>query len=132
MSASGRSRLKASAPAGSKNGFRISPCREEWRLMGAQVVLPLRIESDVRLVVAEEVRLQLRVAIEDRLIVSQRVRAHIGQAVFRYAVRVLKLRGFRTQKSAQSVAVLIRRHLPIGADRIPGGLQALFIGIAVL
>ena len=130
--ASGMSRLNASAPGGRKNGSFLPHTASKRRLVGAEILLEGRVERDVALVVAEQVELHLVRAGPGEIEIVERVAVRRDPRRVGDAVRVLPDGRLRLEESAQRLAVGRRRVLPIGPDRIPAVAQALLVGVAVL
>src|SRR5207253_10504986 len=109
-----------------------APRGEERRPVRAEVILKSRIESDVALVVAEQVELDLIGAGACQVQVIERQAVGGNRRLVGYAVDVLPPRCRGREEAAKRVPIGLRRLLPIGADRGPALAQALFIGSAIL
>ena len=110
----------------------LAPHGKERRPPRAEVFLEFRIKRYVALIVAKQIELNLVVSRpgEERGIERPGVRRQpFGR---RNAMRVLPLRRFRLEESAQCRAVLRRRLFPVGLDRIPALAEPLEISVAVL
>src|SRR6266511_3020809 len=110
----------------------LTPYSEERRLVGAEVVLESRVERDVTLVVAEQVQLNLIGTGARQIEVVQRLTVRGDCRRVGHAMGILPTRRLGSEEGAKSVAVGLRRLLPIGADRVPAVAQPLFIGVAIL
>src|SRR5262245_33491136 len=97
----------------------LAPYREERRLAGAEVILEGRVERDVTLVVAEQVQLDLIGTGARQIEVVQRLTVRGNCHAVGHAMGILPTRRLGSEEGAKSVAVGLRRLLPIGADRVP-------------
>ena len=111
----------------------FAPNRQQGRLVRAEEVLKLWIESDIRLIVAEQVELNASITWFRKVDLIQRIAFRRNQRWIGDAISVLPFRRLGTEKGAQRVPVFRRGLFPIGLDRVPAfRIQTLFVGVAVL
>src|SRR4029077_9420780 len=102
-----------------KEGIILSPDRQQWWLVFAEIFLELRIERHVACIILKEIELHF-VSIG-----TSQVKVVQGAAIRRDytwvgdAMGVLESRRFRLEKHAQSVAIRLGCILPVGANRVP-------------
>src|ERR1700733_4234349 len=76
----------------------LAPHRQQWRLVGAEVVLESRIECNVAVVVAEQIQLDLIGAGARQIEVVQRQAVRRDRRLVGYAVGILPARRFRREE----------------------------------
>ena len=132
MSASGMSRLNASAPGGMKNGSLLPQTASSGGLARSEVLLPGRVQRHVAGVVEEQVELDLVGAGAGEVVVVEPVPVRADHRHVGHAVGVLPDRRLRLHHRPDRLAVGRRRVLPVGLDRGPAVTEAVFVGVAVL
>jgi len=85
----------------------------------AEIRLKARIERDIALVVAKQVKLHVVRTGAGEVKVVERVAVRRDHGRVGNAVRVLPSGGLRGQEGAQRIAVGLRGTFPIGSDRLP-------------
>src|SRR5262249_1939998 len=115
-----------------KEGIILSPDRQQWWFVFAEIFLKLRIERHVACIILKEIELHFVSIGTSQVKVVQGAAIRRDYAWVGDAMGVLEGRRFRLEKHAQSVAIRLGCILPIGANRIPSAAQPFLVGVSVL
>src|ERR1700722_2801845 len=110
----------------------FAPNGQKRRLVLAEVTLKLRIQSDVRSIVAEEIELNFISVGTRQIVIVERISIRRDARRVGNTVGVLPERRFGGEEGAYRFAVCLRRVLPVSPDRFPSLAETLFVGVAVL
>src|SRR5215831_5849305 len=95
----------------------LAPGGQKRRLMLAEIFLECRIQRDVALVVAEQIKLDFISARTSQIIIVEVLTVRRDDGRVGYAVRILPARCFRREEGAERVAIGRRGVLPIKIGR---------------
>src|SRR5262245_41189566 len=111
--------LKGLGTGGQEERVVLPPCRQERRLVRAEIFLESRIKGNVAFVVTEQVQLDLVRTWARQVEVVERIAVGRNRTRVRYAMCVLPARCFRSEERTEGIAVGLRGLLPVCSDRIP-------------
>jgi hypothetical protein len=111
-----------------------APDDQRRRQVLPKVFLEFRVQSNIALVVPEQVKLQLDIAgpAKQRPVERPSVRAEPLDKQLRKSGRILQPNTVRAEPAAQFLAIFCGRYLPIGLESIPVATEPFLVGIAIL